>query len=125
MTTPRPAQRPPEPPADGWRLPSPWAVTRALLRHLAGSAATSTAAVAQHTAHLAAALGHPRHLGVVPTGIAQGRADLQFTHGAARDDLTRRAGTVRDRSKQQWNDLMADQYRRDLGHGASEGDPDL
>jgi hypothetical protein len=80
MTTPRPAQRPPEPPADGWRLPSPWAVTRALLRHLAGRAATSTAAVAQHTAHLAGALGHPRHLGVVPTGIAQGRADLQFTH---------------------------------------------
>jgi hypothetical protein len=71
MTTPRPAQRPPEPPEGGWRLPSPWAVTRALLRHLAGSAATSTAA---------AALGHPRHLGVVPTGIAQGRADLQFTH---------------------------------------------
>jgi hypothetical protein len=86
--TRRPPQRPQEPPPGGYRLPTPAEVCRALLRHLPGRAALSTAAALRRLADRidrAAPTTRNRAVGlsVVPGGYAQGRADLALTHQVA------------------------------------------
>lgn len=94
MTHAEPAQRPSEPSAALVWATTPAALCEAVLRPLAGRAAILLATAAHHLGRYAAdapdtareralAAGHPctrPRLAVVPSGIAQGRADLQFTH---------------------------------------------
>jgi hypothetical protein len=89
VPTPRPPQRPQEPPPGGYRLPTPAEVCRALLRrHAARMLARSSTALRATADALTRARWRLEDttrnravgLSVVPGGYAQGRADLALTH---------------------------------------------